>query len=122
MDIAKALAELHGLGGGEYSPVIHTDIKPEQFLMIDGQFKLNDFNLAKLIKFDKSRDEACPAMIRYSGFTTVRFLLDISVLKEGGLFISDQWFVSSLFLKTLFLYTESIDRRMSIFLVNTEIQ
>jgi len=42
-DVAAGVAALHSFDG-KYATIAHTDIKPAQFIKIDGKFRLNDFN------------------------------------------------------------------------------
>jgi len=42
-DVAAGVAALHTFDGN-YATIAHTDIKPAQFISIDGKFRLNDFN------------------------------------------------------------------------------
>jgi serine/threonine protein kinase len=62
--ISKAMADVHSVGNIHGSAAIsHTDISPDQFLWLDGMFKLNDFNRARFILWDEKKEEACPFYI-----------------------------------------------------------
>jgi hypothetical protein len=65
VDISRALFDLHSLADSEgRSAIVHADIAVRQFLNIDGQFKLNDFNTAGLIyKRVDQPDKICPHFI-----------------------------------------------------------
>jgi len=55
-----ALADLHGIGMRKDSTSIsHTDIGLDQFLWLDGMYKLNDFNRARFIRWDIVKNEPC---------------------------------------------------------------
>jgi len=51
--VAAALAALHELDG-EIPSVAHNDFCARQFLLIDGVYKLFDFDSASFTKFDKN--------------------------------------------------------------------
>lgn len=63
--ISRGLADAHTLGGGSHSPVVHADIAVRQFVKLNGEFKLNDFNTAGLLKWDAKNDCACGHRMRY---------------------------------------------------------
>jgi len=44
--VARAVADLHSIDGTDATSFVHNDICCDQYLFIDGVFKLNDFNLA----------------------------------------------------------------------------
>ena len=44
--LARAVADLHSIDATDATSFVHNDICCDQFLFIDGVFKLNDFNLA----------------------------------------------------------------------------
>lgn len=58
-NISRGLADLHTLGGGGQSPVIHRDIAVRQFIKTDEGYKLNDFNTAKLLKWQPKQRRVC---------------------------------------------------------------
>lgn len=52
-DVTAAIADLHDAG------IVHADIKPNQFLNVEGKYKLNDFNRAHFIKQNVDTNETC---------------------------------------------------------------
>mmetsp|Transcript_22108 Transcript_22108/g.33779 ORF Transcript_22108/g.33779 Transcript_22108/m.33779 type:complete len:348 (-) Transcript_22108:633-1676(-) len=59
VQVANGVADTHTFDG-EYASIAHTDITPSQFIRIDGVFKLNDFNRARFIRWNKALQEPCP--------------------------------------------------------------
>eukprot|EP00521_Asterionellopsis_glacialis_P008844 CAMPEP_0195285470 /NCGR_PEP_ID=MMETSP0707-20130614/3290_1 /TAXON_ID=33640 /ORGANISM="Asterionellopsis glacialis, Strain CCMP134" /LENGTH=495 /DNA_ID=CAMNT_0040344965 /DNA_START=117 /DNA_END=1604 /DNA_ORIENTATION=+ len=62
--LARALADVHTLGGGEFSPIIHADMDARQYIMIDGEYYLNDFNTARLLRWDSLNQRPCPGRMK----------------------------------------------------------
>jgi len=50
---------MHTIDGPEYPSIAHTDIKPGQFIEIDGKYKLNDFNRCRFMRWDPKLDSIC---------------------------------------------------------------
>eukprot|EP00566_Odontella_aurita_P011879 CAMPEP_0113531968 /NCGR_PEP_ID=MMETSP0015_2-20120614/3789_1 /TAXON_ID=2838 /ORGANISM="Odontella" /LENGTH=383 /DNA_ID=CAMNT_0000430859 /DNA_START=455 /DNA_END=1606 /DNA_ORIENTATION=- /assembly_acc=CAM_ASM_000160 len=59
LQIATALADTHNFDGEGRASVAHTDITPGQFILVGGKYKLNDFNRARLIRWDTEKNEPC---------------------------------------------------------------
>jgi len=58
--ISAALAAFHNVDKREgFVSLSHTDIAPDQFLLIDGVYKLNDFNRARFIRWDVHKNKPC---------------------------------------------------------------
>jgi serine/threonine protein kinase len=57
--VAAAVADAHHVDYRKRATIAHTDIKPDQFLLLDGVYKLNDFNRARLIKWNPKRGKQC---------------------------------------------------------------
>jgi hypothetical protein len=57
--LASALADLHNFDKEGEASVAHADVNPSQFVLIDGSFKLNDFNRGVLMQWSKQRNESC---------------------------------------------------------------
>ena len=51
--------QIANFDGEGRASVAHTDITPGQFILVDGKYKLNDFNRARLIRWDKEKNEPC---------------------------------------------------------------
>lgn len=57
---AAGLADVHGVGMVKDSPSIsHTDMNINQYLWLDGMYKLNDFNRARFIRWDIEKNKPC---------------------------------------------------------------
>jgi len=55
-----ALADVHAVGmKGKSASIAHTDISIDQFLWVDGMYKLNDFNRARFIRWDVVENKPC---------------------------------------------------------------
>mmetsp|Transcript_21028 Transcript_21028/g.29686 ORF Transcript_21028/g.29686 Transcript_21028/m.29686 type:complete len:525 (-) Transcript_21028:43-1617(-) len=59
--IARGLADVHTLGGGKKSAIVHADIHPRQYVSIHGEYYLTDFNTARLMRWDRLNNRRCPA-------------------------------------------------------------
>jgi len=58
--VTAALADVHGIGmRKDSSSISHTDISVDQFLWLDGMYKLNDFNRARFIRWDVRKNKPC---------------------------------------------------------------
>jgi len=53
VQVAAALADVHSLN------IAHTDIAAKQFILIDGVYKLNDFNRCKFLEWNDQKNETC---------------------------------------------------------------
>ena len=58
--IAEGIAAAHSVDGSEYATIAHTDITANQFILIDGVYKLNDFNRCRFIRWNTKTNEPCP--------------------------------------------------------------
>jgi len=57
---AAALADVHNIGSKRGSASIsHTYVSVDQFLWLDGMYKLNDFNRARFIRWDAVQNKPC---------------------------------------------------------------
>jgi hypothetical protein len=57
---AIGLADLHNIDSEGHASIAHTDISPNQFIKVNGIFKLNDFNRARFIPFStKGNSTSC---------------------------------------------------------------
>lgn len=62
--ISQSLTDVHNLDGDGISSITHGDIAAKQYILIDGIFKLNDFNRGRLIHWNDKKEEPCPYTIR----------------------------------------------------------
>jgi len=60
LQISRGIAASHNSDKEGRASLAHTDISPGQFIMIDGLYKLNDFNRARMIFWNNEEDDACP--------------------------------------------------------------
>jgi hypothetical protein len=58
-DVACGVRDAHHFDERDRATVVNADIGPDQFLMIDGVYKLNDFNRGKFLSWDPERDRQC---------------------------------------------------------------
>jgi len=59
-DSALGLADIHGIDGPKHVPTLmHRDIRPHNFLLIDGQLKYHDFNNAQVLTRNIKTGEYC---------------------------------------------------------------
>lgn len=58
LDAARGIADFHSIDSKP--SIVHNDIKVNQFILVDGKFKFNDFNKAKYLIYNKETDEVCP--------------------------------------------------------------
>jgi hypothetical protein len=68
VQIAAAVADLHGFETDNVPSLSHNDICCHQFILVDGVYKLNDFHLAEYLKHNKNTNQMCPA--RPPGFNS----------------------------------------------------
>lgn len=57
--IAKGLADVHNSDREGRAAMAHVDISPGQYVLVDGVFKLNDFNRARFLAWNQRKDEMC---------------------------------------------------------------
>mmetsp|Transcript_2157 Transcript_2157/g.4711 ORF Transcript_2157/g.4711 Transcript_2157/m.4711 type:complete len:702 (+) Transcript_2157:191-2296(+) len=57
--VAVAIAETHEVEGDGYASIAHTDITPSQFILINNQWKLNDFNRCRFMRVYKEDNSPC---------------------------------------------------------------
>lgn len=73
-NVSLSVAHAHNFDNKGRATLAHTDIKPDQFLVQDGYYKLTDFNRVRFLLWNKRRDTPC-------GFT---------VGKNGGIWRSPE--------------------------------
>uniref|UniRef100_A0A7S2UMR9 Protein kinase domain-containing protein n=1 Tax=Attheya septentrionalis TaxID=420275 RepID=A0A7S2UMR9_9STRA len=57
--VSIGVADMHNVDKEGQASIAHTDITPTQFLLIDGFYKLNDFNRARFIRWNRHEDKPC---------------------------------------------------------------
>jgi hypothetical protein len=58
-DVACGVRDFHHFNKEGLATMAHMDIKPNQFLLIDGIYQLNDFNVCEFLTWNKTADEYC---------------------------------------------------------------
>jgi len=59
IQVARAISDVHNIDKEGQASIAHTDITMDQFLLIDGEYKLNDFNRCRLIRWNRNVNKAC---------------------------------------------------------------
>lgn len=57
--VAQALADVHDLDGDGIPSISHGDYATKQYILIDGIFKLNDFNRGRFIRWNPKKEQSC---------------------------------------------------------------
>lgn len=63
IQVATGIADMHNLEKDGQAPMAHTDIAPTQFILIDGYYKLNDFNRVRFIRWNNETNMPCPYQV-----------------------------------------------------------
>lgn len=66
VDIAQSVADSHLPDDKGRATVVHMDLKPDQWIKLNGKYVLNDFNLAKFIAYNEEKGEYCNQASGYS--------------------------------------------------------
>mmetsp|Transcript_19160 Transcript_19160/g.43623 ORF Transcript_19160/g.43623 Transcript_19160/m.43623 type:complete len:192 (-) Transcript_19160:92-667(-) len=59
LQVAEGIRQMHQIDDPEFPTIAHTDITSGQFIMIDGVFKLNDFNRCRFMRWNTTSDSVC---------------------------------------------------------------
>jgi len=83
-DVAQSVADAHHYDDKGRATIAHTDLKPNQWIYLNGRYKLNDFNRCRFMSWNNERDQVC-------GFEVARNAGVVSVqsgkpVLHGGLF------------------------------------
>jgi len=65
-DTAMAVADFHHPTKEGVATMLHGDIKDNQFILIDGKYRLNDFNRAHFVSWNPDTNQACKYKFGYS--------------------------------------------------------
>ena len=57
--LTSAIAAMHNVDMEGRPSIAHTDITPGQFVKVNGMYRLNDFNRARFLLWNKVKGEAC---------------------------------------------------------------
>ena len=67
VQITQGLVDVHDIDGDGISSMSHGDFAAKQYILIDGRFKLNDFNRGRFIRWNPTLKEPCPYHIGKNG-------------------------------------------------------
>jgi hypothetical protein len=66
-DVSCGVRDFHHVNKEGLATMAHMDIKANQFLLIDGIYQLNDFNLCEFLTWNKTANEYCGVESGYTG-------------------------------------------------------
>lgn len=66
-DLAASIADAHHYDSKGRATIAHADIKPNQFLNINGKYQLSDFNRCRFLLWDLEREEHCGFTVGKNG-------------------------------------------------------
>ena len=58
-DVAASVADAHHYDDQGRATIAHTDLKPNQWIYLNGRYQLNDFNRCRFMSWSTDKDEAC---------------------------------------------------------------
>lgn len=58
-DVAASVADAHHYDDKGRATIAHTDIKPNQWIYLNGRYQLNDFNRCRFLSWNNEKDEVC---------------------------------------------------------------
>jgi len=64
---AMGLAAMHNFDREGRASIAHTDIGPDQFVKVNGFYKLNDFNRARLLRWNPKKKKVCTYRVSNNG-------------------------------------------------------
>jgi len=62
--VAHGITDMHEYGTKGIPSISHTDITPDQFVFVDGIYKLNDFNRCRFIAWKPEKKEQCDFLVQ----------------------------------------------------------
>jgi len=65
-DVAQSVADAHHFNHQGRATIAHMDIKPNQWIQLNGKYMLNDFNLARFLTWDTVEKKNCHFTSGYS--------------------------------------------------------
>jgi len=66
-DVATSVADAHHVDERGRATIAHTDIKPAQFLKVNGRYMLNDFNRCRFLYWNRKRNRPCAFQLKSNG-------------------------------------------------------
>lgn len=74
--VATAIADSHHVNEQGQATIAHADIKPAQFLKVNGRYQLNDFNRARFLYWDpNNKNRPCGFRLKGNGSGVVSFIV-----------------------------------------------
>lgn len=58
-DVAQSVADAHHYDSQGRATIAHTDLKPNQWIYLNGKYQLNDFNRCRFLSWNTDKDEVC---------------------------------------------------------------
>lgn len=58
-DVAASVADAHHYDDQGRATIAHTDLKPNQWIYLNGRYQLNDFNRCRFMTWSTDKDEPC---------------------------------------------------------------
>ena len=66
-DVAASVADTHHPNAEGRPTIVHLDIKPDQWILMNGKYVLQDFNLAQFLTWNSERQENCGRAMGWKG-------------------------------------------------------
>ncbi len=85
-DVAQGVADAQNPDEQGRPTICHMDVKANQFILINGTYKINDFNMCEFLKWDPEEDRYCSFEGGYVGRVSTE-------IKLGDLLVNDTWVV-----------------------------
>lgn len=63
--LASGIADVHFINGNEKPSFVHNDVDASQIILVDGVYKISDFHMGTIIKYNDTSGEACPESPHY---------------------------------------------------------
>jgi len=96
--VAQALADVHNIDGDGISSMTHGDFAGKQYILINGVFKLNDFNRGRFLRWNPNINKTCPYTIGHND-GKFRAPEEYKYIPETAAI--DVWALGSIFVKIL---------------------
>lgn len=85
-DVATSVADAHHVDERGRATIAHTDIKPAQFLKVNGRYMLNDFNRCRFLYWNRKRNRPCAFQLKSNGSGVVSVII-FNILYRSLVFI-----------------------------------
>eukprot|EP00980_Cylindrotheca_fusiformis_P021776 scaffold8600_cov111-Cylindrotheca_fusiformis.AAC.8 len=98
VQVTQGLTDVHDIDGDGISSISHSDFASKQYILIDGRFKLSDFNVGRLLGWNPKLKEPCPYTVGNND-SKFRSPEEYKYLPETA--AVDVWALGSLFVEVL---------------------